>query len=139
MTDTTGADGGRKLQPKSIERGRKVLSLMQGMRLSEKKVNFLKGLPPMIMQNGLGQTIAYLQVKENKESQEDYKGIVDIFKKMFGDDKLMNTILEMDAKKYTATQKEAIEYAGWIKKFAQALYEKETLKKEAGDADTAAE
>lgn len=120
MTDTTGADGGRKLQPVSVERGKKVLPFMQEMkpRLDEKKVNFLKGLPPMIMQNGFGQTIAYLQ------SKDGYGDIVDIFKKLFGEDKLIDTILNMDVTTYSLRQKEAIEYAGWMKKFAQAIYEK---------------
>ncbi|KAB2833789.1 MAG: hypothetical protein F9K48_07680 [Candidatus Brocadia sp.] len=133
MADMTGTDGGRRLQPESVERGKRVLSLMQErkLKLDEKKVNFLKGLPPMIMQNGLGQTIAYLQSKEG-----DYGDIVDIFKELFGYDKLMDTILNMDVKKYSLRQKEAIEYAGWIKMFAQAMYDNK--KTEAKDADTIA-
>lgn len=133
MADMTGTDGGRRLQPVSVERGKRVLSLMQErkLKLDEKKVNFLKGLPSMIMQNGLGQTLAYLQSKKG-----DYGDIVDIFEKLFGYDKLMDTILSMDITKYALRQKEAIEYAGWMKMFALAMYDKK--KSEAKDAGTIA-
>ncbi|KKO18865.1 MAG: type III-B CRISPR module-associated protein Cmr5 [Candidatus Brocadia sp.] len=127
MADITGTDGGKKLQPASVARGGKVLPLMQEMiqKLDETKVNFLKGLPPMIMQNGLGQTIAYLQ------SKEGYEDIVDVFKKLFGEDNLIDAILNMEVKEYALRQKEAIEYAGWMKKFALAFYIK--TNKERGD------
>lgn len=130
MADITGTDGGRKLQPESVKRGKKVLSLMQEkkLKLDEKKVNFLKGLPPMIMQNGLGQTIAYLQ------SKEGYTDIVTIFKELFEQDDLMDQVLKMDVTKYYQWQKKAIEYAGWMKMFALAMYDNK--KTEAKDADT---
>lgn len=132
MADMTGTDGGRKLQSVSVARGKKVLPLMQDMKpkLDEKKLNFLKGLPPMILQNGLGQTIAYLQ------SKDGYEDIVQIFKKLFGKNNLIETILNMEVSKYLLWQKEAIEYAGWMKMFALAMYDNK--KTEAKDADTIA-
>ncbi|MCC7211880.1 MAG: hypothetical protein E3K40_15795 [Candidatus Brocadia sp.] len=132
MADMTGTDGGRKLQPVSVERGKRVLSLMQErkLKLDEKKVNFLKGLPPMIMQNGLGQTLAYLQ------SKEGYTDIVTVFKKLFEQHNLMDEVLKMNVTKYYQWQKEAIEYAGWMKMFAQAMYDNK--KTEAKDAGTTA-
>lgn len=131
MADITAKDGGRKLQPVSAERGKRVLTFMLEMKqkLDEKKVNFLKGLPPMIMQNGLGQTLAYLQSKK-----DDYEDIVGVFKKLFGEDNLIDAILNMDVTKYALKQKEAIEYAGWMKMFALAMYDNK--KTEAKDADT---
>lgn len=132
MADMTGTDGGRKLQPVLVERGKRVLSLMQErkLKLDEKKVNFLKGLPPMIMQNGLGQTLAYLQ------SKEGYTDIVTVFKKLFEQHNLMDEVLKMNVTKYYQWQKEAIEYAGWMKMFAQAMYDNK--KTEAKDAGTTA-
>lgn len=133
MAEITSEDGGRRLQPVSVERGKRVLSFMEKMKLDEKKVNFLKGLPPMIMQNGLGQTIAYLQSKK-----DDYGDIVDIFKKLFGEDTLIDAILNMDVTRYALRQKEAIEYAGWMKMFAQAMYEKKKPVEGGKDAGTLA-
>ncbi len=128
MDDMTGIDGGRRLQPESVKRGKKVLSLMQEIKtqLDEKKVNFLKGLPSMIMQNGFGQTIAYLQSKKG-----DYGDIVDVFKKLFKEEDLMDRVLNMEVPKYSQWQNEAIEYAGWMKMFALAFYIK--TNKERGD------
>jgi len=131
MTDTASADGGMKLLPKSIERGQKVLPLMKEMNLTETKVNLLKGLPPMLMQNGFGQTIAYLQSKGN-----DYSDIIGVFRKLFGDN-LMEKILKSEVKDYVMIQREAIEYAGWMKKFAQAIYK--TSPQGGYDGNTAAE
>ncbi len=132
MADMTGTDGGRRLQPESVKRGERVLLLMQErkLKLDEKKVNFLKGLPPMIMQNGLGQTLAYLQ------SKEGYTDIVTVFKKLFEQHNLMDEVLKMNVTKYYQWQKEAIEYAGWMKMFALAMYDKK--KSEAKDAGTTA-
>lgn len=143
MAERKSIDAGNKLKLKSIERGEMVMPLIK--ELSEKKVkdkkvlnetmvNFLKGLPSMIMQNGLGQTIAFLQSKGNNE-------IIGIFEKMLlpANNKLMDTILNADVKKYLNMQREAIEYAGWMKKFALAFYKKDESEQEAKDADTAAE
>ena len=67
LTESTGA--GEKLQSISIQRGQKVMSLMDGLEPTKEMVSFLKGLSPMIMQNGLGQTIAFMQSKRDKHGQ----------------------------------------------------------------------
>ncbi|GAB4544708.1 MAG: hypothetical protein Fur0020_13950 [Thermodesulfovibrionia bacterium] len=117
-------DGGTRLKPISIQRGEVVLPLMTKMRekgITEELKNFLKGLPSMIRQNGLGQTIAFLRTKEDKKEIADILANV-----LMGNGKnskdLINGILNSDVKRYIIMQREAIEYAGWIKRFAIAFY-----------------
>lgn len=113
---------GEKLQPVSIQRGQKVMSLMRDLKPDEKTVNFLKGLPPMIMQNGLGQTVAFMQSRK----KERYNQLLKVLEKAMlapGETNgLMDKILNAKIDEYLIMQREAIEYAGWMKKFAVAFY-----------------
>ncbi len=127
MSEPVSTDGGIKLKLRSIEYGEKVLDpikkLCNSEVMNESLQNFLKGLPSMIMQNGLGQTIAFLQSKGNDKG---HKEIVSILTKLLlpsnVSNSLINEILNAHVKKYIMMQKEAIEYAGWMKKFAVAFY-----------------
>ncbi|NUO10019.1 MAG: type III-B CRISPR module-associated protein Cmr5 [Candidatus Brocadia sp.] len=123
MAERESIDAGHKLKLKSVERGEKVMpeikQLCDTNRMTEGLANFLKGLPSMIKQNGLGQTIAFLKAKK------DYDDIVCIFSKLLlspGDTAgLMSKILNAPLSEYLFMQREAIEYAGWMKNFAQAF------------------
>ena len=110
------------IKPRTVERGEEVLPLIKKIKLTEGLVNFLKGLPPMIRQNGLGQTIAFMMCKEG-----GYKEILDIYNKVLlpkdYNDTLINKILNSEIDEYLYMQTEAIEYAGWMKKFAVAFFE----------------
>ncbi len=131
MPETIFSDGGVKLKLKTIERGEKVLPLMKSLyaegdiKHDESFKNFFKGLGPMIMQNGLGQTIAYMQSK--MEKKPEFGHVVGIFNKLFlssGETSLTHKIVNnLPAQKYIQMQREAIEYTGWMKKFALAFYE----------------
>ncbi|MBT9174940.1 MAG: hypothetical protein DDT22_00606 [candidate division WS2 bacterium] len=114
-------ESGIKLTSKSIERGQKVHLLVKGWKITETLKNFLKGLPGMIKQNGLGQTIAFLRCKG-----DEYKEVAEILAKLLinkdsTSTNLLNKILNSEIKEYIYMQNEAIEYAGWIKKFALAF------------------
>jgi CRISPR-associated protein Cmr5 len=98
----------------------------------EKLVNFFKGLPPMIMQNGLGQTIAFIMSKSNDDKGKNYKNALTIFEKIFGEG-LINRIINAEIKDYIQMQKKAIECAGWIKKFALAFYVKPSSEERTND------
>ncbi|ODS41414.1 MAG: type III-B CRISPR module-associated protein Cmr5 [Candidatus Altiarchaeales archaeon WOR_SM1_79] len=123
MTDKS-IDNGIKLG--TIKRGEKVLPLIEKIKakgnLTQELVGFLKGLPPMIKQNGLGQTIAFIMCKKG-----GYKEILDIYNKVLLPENyngtLINKILDSEIDEYLYMQNEAIEYAGWMKKFAVAFFE----------------
>ncbi len=122
MTEVKPTDAGTKIAPlPSIEKAKKVMELIKPLQLKKETVNFLKGLPPMIMQNGLGQTIAFVMCKA--KDNDDYGKILKVFNQLFDTQNLMTSIVGLaDPKKYTQLQKEAIEYAGWMKKFAIAFH-----------------
>ena len=116
---------------KTQETLKKVHTLVGANRDSlckEKTKNFLKGLPSTIRQNGFGPTLAFMQAKEEKGGEINYKKIAEIFATLFGynnSERLMECILNAPAQKYRTMQDQAIEYAGWIKQFALALPEGE--------------
>jgi CRISPR/Cas system CMR-associated protein Cmr5 small subunit len=120
MMGNTSPDGGSVLKPRSIERGQSVLeSGLDWDKLSDTQVGFLKGLPTMIMQNGLGQTIALLG---SKKENDILKALTRLF--LADESKSLITFIvnECDISRYLYLQKEAIEYAGWMKKFAVAAH-----------------
>ncbi|MEW6601439.1 MAG: type III-B CRISPR module-associated protein Cmr5 [Nitrospirota bacterium] len=152
MAETISPEGGAKLKLKSIERGEKILPLMKSLyaqeniKHNESLKNFFKGLGPMVMQNGLGQTIAYLQAKAYDKKKAEYLEVLSIFGQLLFSDSnghLTDKIIALPTQRYILMQKEAIEYAGWMKKFALAFYEEKRPVEKAGpeegepDADTA--
>ena len=118
-------DGGEKLQLPSIAKAKVIMDEVAKITLDKELVNFLKGLPSMIMQNGLGQTVAFLQTNGGKE-----KKVKDILQKVIlpassqesENQNLMLAIVNAEPGTYLQWQKDAIEYAGWIKKFALAFH-----------------
>jgi CRISPR/Cas system CMR-associated protein Cmr5 small subunit len=108
---------------RSLQRAKKVLAKRSELRFEDEKyVNFLKGLPAMIMQNGLGQTAAMLRVKGNKD-----QAFAKIYQLLCGfllppNTHLMQAVVEeADIAKYLRLQHEALEYAAWMKQFALAF------------------
>lgn len=138
MTATKSPDGGTIWKPSiSVLRGEQVLSLgLSWDRLSDPQVSFLQGMPAMIRQNGLGQTIALLRCKAQKEIENTEDGdknmckILNALTKLLvgiestgNDPRLLNAVLTIsDFRDYSYMQEEAIEYAGWMKKFAVAAH-----------------
>lgn len=114
MSPNGSPDGGKKLPTWSLERGERVYVLVKDKRFKQTEANFLKGLPSMIMQNGLGQTMAFLKTKK------EHGYIVEALSKLFDESDLMVTIMNSGIEKYLIMQREAIDYAGWLKKFALA-------------------
>lgn len=123
-SNQTAAVAKAEIKPKSIAKAGIIMNEIQNIQneLDEKFVNFLKGLPAMIMQNGLGQTIAYLRTKDEKEQKvADLFGRLLVLEDEASNTELMDRILSDTQEKYTLRQRDAIEYAGWMKKFAIAF------------------
>jgi len=100
----------------------KIAKLFRDGKIDTKAVNFLKGLPSMVRQNGLGQTLAFLQSKK-----PEYKFLLSIMVEfLFGQEdtgKFIKTIQEdMSIDEYVHLQKVALRYAEDMKKFAVALH-----------------
>jgi len=89
------------------------------------------GLPAMILQNGFGQTLAFLISKEkNKEQKGDkYRTAFDIITEWLIKRKLirqeqpydiLKQISEMEQSKYLQAQKETLAMLEWLKRYANA-------------------
>jgi CRISPR-associated protein Cmr5 len=136
--------GGSKLRLRSQERAASVLEKTKTIQFTSDDIAFLKGLPSMIMQNGLGQTIAFMVTKnrdkENEkssgsQSKKNYAVINKILCELIKlDDDPVKALKKVvgisDLADYRRYQHEAIEYAAWMKKFAIAFAKDE--KKEKG-------
>ncbi len=96
--------------------------------------SFLKGLPSMIIQNGLVQTLAFIKGKSESETRyQDLYSILDqFFKEYFYDAEgrelpdieiltyLVNNLT--DIKYYTFYQKGILSFTIWLKRFALAFH-----------------
>lgn len=82
--------------------------------------NFLKGLPGMLTQNGLLQTLTYLEAKEGTLFKEMQKFYNSYFGKHNAN--LISDIVGLDnIDKYILYQNTLLTYAIWLKRFSQAL------------------
>ncbi len=121
------------IQNPEILIAQKAKEKLVGIQVDTDFKNFLKGLPSMIVQNGLIQTLAFIKGK----SEERYKKLYSILDEFFRDyfltpegAELPNSdILEYlvdnlnDIRYYTFYQKGMLSFTIWLKRFALALYE----------------
>jgi len=93
--------------------------------------NFCLRLPGMILNNGLGQSLAFLladaQKNEQKMSYKLYEQLSEwiimrrrIYPDGYGKNGLMKAILEGDRGAYVRAQTEVLELLGWMKRFSDA-------------------
>ena len=88
----------------------------------------VKGLPAMILQNGLGQALAFLAAKDGGEKGTVYWYLKEhigfwIKKTIYHDQKdkdILRCITEGTAREYLEAQREALEILSWLKRFAEA-------------------
>lgn len=94
--------------------------------------NFLKGLPSMIIQNGLIQSLAFIGGKTDDEYKKLYAIIEEFFKEHFADPEgrdlpEMNILTYLvdymnDLNSYTYYQQGILTFTIWLKRFALALH-----------------
>jgi CRISPR-associated protein Cmr5 len=126
MPEQLNDTGGKRLELRSVRQAREVLAAMKGVTLQKEDVSFLKALPTMLMQNGLGQTLAFMAAKE-KVAEQIFPILTQLLFQKSGKEKVMATITEStDIRKYIDKQREAMEYAAWMKKFAVAFHQKKS-------------
>lgn len=81
--------------------------------------------PTMIMQNGLSQAIGFLMAKDKEEHREILSHIAKLLN--YPDGKALHEdILKSDITKYQLLTRRAIEAASWLKRYTQALLDKES-------------
>ena len=101
-------------------------------------LSYVKALPAMILQNGLGQAMAtLLAASKGKEEDSHYRLYEDVqswlcggdqespFPKR-GDQNLIEEITKSDQQRYLKAQAEAQAYLVWLKKFAAAFLQENT-------------
>ena len=94
--------------------------------------NFIVGMPNMILSNGLGQTLAFLLTKKDKQ-----KETFNIIKEWIQDSEnlsinisgntpreFLTAFSEIDQKKYIDVQNETLRLMEWLKRYARAFDEK---------------
>jgi CRISPR/Cas system CMR-associated protein Cmr5 small subunit len=115
--------GGVKLELRSVQRAKTVFKEADLRKLDTKEVNFLKGLPSMIKQNGLGQTAFLLSINHAK--------FYNLLGKFLGSGDLLGKIMsDSSTRQYVRMQREAIEYAAWMKQVALAFHKEKVTAKE---------
>lgn len=93
-------------------------------------LSLVRKLPSLIMANGLGQTLAFLRAKdEGKKNSHHwliYKAVSDwVIKKVVSENKgddLLFLIMANDSIYYRQATGEALAFAGWLKRFAEAEF-----------------
>lgn len=94
--------------------------------------NFIVGVPNMILSNGLGQTLAFLLTKKDKQKKtfsiikEWIQSSENSSIKISGntDMEFLMEFSEIDQKKYIDVQNEILRLMEWLKRYARAFDEK---------------
>lgn len=135
-----------KLQTISQVRSKFALSEVLGYMKEKEKIdketrNFVIGTPSVILQNGLGQALAFWasKVKSDSDNEHDrYRFILDaitawlieieVFKANNNDQKNYKQLIidiseKLSQKDYLIAQKEVIFFLEWMKRYANAFWE----------------
>jgi len=120
--------GGGVMQTLSQKRAAKALELLGG--IPEKGTNrkefsqFCKSFPTMILQNGLGQAIAFIKAKKEKENDKFdrmYKTLNAWLKDLRHiENDVLKEINTMDTQKYVEIQRESLRFLEWVKRYENA-------------------
>ena len=94
-------------------------------------VNYLKGLPSNIVQNGLIQTLAFIKGKDESKYKQLYKTLHQFFVEYFKnpeivlpDNDMLNYLTDNlnDLTTYILYQKGILTFCIWLKQFGNAFY-----------------
>lgn len=92
----------------------------------KKFANLCKGFPAMIIANGLGQSLAFL----NEKKESEYKKLYDVITKWLtarnvldkvGGDKFLKSLSESSIEEYRMATQEALAYLQWLKRIAAGV------------------
>ena len=102
---------------------------MQKHQLKVKYRTLALNFPSMILQSGLSQAIGFLMAKSKDEHQMllDHLATL-VLGKQAQDKQLHQTILTADLTHYQLLTRQTLEAASWLKRYTQALLEKQQIK-----------
>jgi CRISPR-associated protein Cmr5 len=113
----------------SQERAAYALGRVQEAGADHDYARLCRDLPAMLLQNGLGQSLAFLLSKGDEKAArglyEDISGWLIGERRIYSGNKLIEAVMEGDRREYMAAQEEALELSGWLKRFADATIGKE--------------
>ena len=100
-----------------------------GHQLEAKYRTLALNFPSMILQSGLSQAIGFLMAKGKDEHQMllDHLATL-VLGKQAQDKQLHQTILTADLTHYQLLTRQTLEAASWLKRYSQALLEKQQIK-----------
>ena len=105
----------------------KIANDKEGKTLAEKYQSYARNLPTMILQCGLAQTVAFVQAKQevDKDKPVDaYAHWLADMQTVLENTKLCQQAREADLSAYMLLTYQALDAAGWLKRYAEALIEK---------------
>jgi len=121
--------GGGVMQTLSQKRAAKALELLLDIgnrtKNDEKQrkdfQQMSKSIPPMILQNGLGQTIAFLKAKGEDKHNRMYD-VLNLWLKSLGliQADILRELNEMSSNNYLIIQTESLRFLEWVKRYANA-------------------
>jgi CRISPR-associated protein Cmr5 len=113
----------------SQERAAYALARVQEAGQNHDYAGLCRDLPATLLQNGLGQSLAFLRSKSKEKAAENLYGDISgwlIEKRgIYGGGDLIEAVIRGDRRDYMVAQEEALELSGWLKRFADALVSKE--------------
>lgn len=120
----------------SQKRATYALGRVQEAGKDHKYARLCRDLPAMLLQNGLGQSLAFLLSKGGGMSDEgdekaaqrlyaDISGWLIRERRHYAGDDLIEAVIRGDRRDYVAAHEEALEMSGWLKQFADALIGRE--------------
>lgn len=102
-----------------------VIAIKNDEKLKKEYKSLVRGFSSMILQNGLGQALAFLRAKGGTHHKKLYEHINSWLKEKFADnnnnfDVLNEIINEEGSEKYILYTKETLSFLVWLKKFTEA-------------------
>ena len=116
------------MQTLSQKRAAKALELLGGIRekgtLRKEFSQFCKSFPTMILQNGLGQAVAFIKAKKEKDNDKFdkmYKTLNVWLKELKHiENDVLKEINTMNTQKYVEIQRESLRFLEWVKRYENA-------------------
>jgi CRISPR-associated protein Cmr5 len=121
--------GGEMMQTLSQQRAKKALELLSAIEERgenrTKFTQFCKSFPTMVLQNGLGQALAFIRAKGNGADGRKFVAMYNTLNTWLKDMRLIDRdvlqeIHAMSASKYVETQTESLRFLEWIKRYETA-------------------
>lgn len=108
----------------SQKRAAYALERVQEAQGNHEYARLCRDLPAMLLQNGLGQSLAFLSSRKENDADKlygDISGWLIQERRIYTGNDLIKAVMDGDRDEYMAAQEESLELSGWLKRFADAL------------------